>query len=97
MKRRPPPPPRVIAVDVDGTLLISGQPNTKLIAFLRTKKEEGFTLHLWSSRGETHARRTAEAFGVTDLFHVICSKPGFVIDDQGWNWIRYTAIVSDFG
>jgi hypothetical protein len=89
------PPPKVIAVDVDGTLSQAGRPNEKLIAYCRRKKADGFALLLWSSRGEAHAREMAERFGVTDLFSHILSKPGFIVDDQGWTWTRYTGVVGN--
>lgn len=88
-----PPPPCVIAVDVDGTLLINDQPNEALIEWCRAQKVAGFDLMLWSSRGAAHAQRCARAFGIEDLFVVICSKPGYVVDDQGWGWIKFTRVV----
>ena len=81
---------RVIAVDVDGTLHINGLPNTALIAWCRERKEEGYTLILWSGRGEAHARSVAAAFGCAEVFAAILSKPGYVVDDEGWSWIKYT-------
>jgi hydroxymethylpyrimidine pyrophosphatase-like HAD family hydrolase len=87
------PPPKVIAVDVDGTLYINGGANLKLIEWLKVKKEKGFRLMLWSARGESHARNAAETFGVADLFHTICSKPGYVVDDLGWSWIKHTKVI----
>ena len=90
------PPPRVIAVDVDGTLLINGTANQPLIDWCIKQRDAGLSLMLWSSRGEAHARNVATAFDVADLFSVICSKPGYVVDDQGWNWIRYTRIIRDY-
>ena len=89
-------PPQMIAVDVDGTLSLSGVPNTKLIEWLRERRDEGFTLTLWSARGEAHARNAAELFGVTDLFAAIISKPGYIVDDKGWSWIRFTQVVTAF-
>lgn len=87
------PKPKVIYVDVDGTLLIGkpAKPNTKLIEFLHTKRSEGFDLVLWSTRGEAHAREAACVCGTTDMFRAILSKPGYIIDDKGWTWARFTA------
>lgn len=92
--RTSPPPPRVIAVDVDGTLHTAGICNARLIAWCNQQKQVGFSLMLWSSRGEAHARRVADHCGVADLFDVICSKPGYVVDDKGWGWIKYTRVIS---
>ncbi len=84
---------RVIAVDVDGTLLSHGCCNLALVAMLRNAKEDGFSLTLWSMGGEAYARSVAEALGLADLFDHIISKPGFVFDDAGWSWVRYTQIL----
>ena len=86
-------PQKVIAVDVDGTLQVKGSPNLRLISWCEERKKEGFFLMLWSARGEAHARKHAEAFGVVDLFDLILSKPGYIVDDQGWGWVRYTKVV----
>ena len=87
------PRPRVIAVDVDGTLCLAGEPNTALIEWLRKRREDGYSLTLWSNRGEAHARATAERYACADLFAHIVSKPGYVVDDRGWAWIRDTEVV----
>ena len=87
------PPPRVIAVDVDGTLHIAGEPNNKAIAWLHERKAEGFRLMLWSMRGEAHARLIAGQMQCLDLFDCIVSKPGFILDDEGWGWIKRTRVV----
>lgn len=91
------PAPRVIAVDVDGTLHVAGLPNHRVIEWCRKKAADGFTLILWSSRGEAYARNAAKLFGVEDLFPVIISKPGYIVDDMGWSWIKYTHIVRNLG
>lgn len=85
--------PQTIAVDVDGTLLKNGQPNSEIITWLRKAQAQGYTLFLWSARGEEHARRSAERCGVTDMFRVILAKPGTILDDAGWGWIRYTRTI----
>lgn len=88
-------PPKVIAVDVDGTILINGAANEKAILWCRRKKGEGYSLTLWSMRGEAHARKAAELFGVVDLFDHIISKPGFILDDKGWTWTRFSRVIRD--
>ncbi len=88
------PRQRVIAVDVDGTLHRLGILNREVIEWLRNRKKKGFKLILWSSRGEDYARRVAEKFEVTDIFDVIISKPGYVLDDDGWKWIKFTYVIN---
>lgn len=87
------PPQNVIAVDVDGTLHRGGIANMALIEWCRKKRAQGFDLMLWSARGEAHAKKAAGLFGVSDLFSTICSKPGYIVDDKGWSWIKFTRIV----
>lgn len=87
------PPPRVVAVDVDGTLLVNGQKNSAVVLWCERLKTEGYVLHLWSSRGKKHAESVAELFGVTHLFDVILSKPGYILDDMGWEWIKFTKAI----
>ena len=94
MKTQGLPPPRVIAVDVDGTLHMNGVSNTRLITWLAEQKAAGYSLMLWSLRGEQHARAIASQCKADHLFDLICSKPGYVIDDQGWQWIRETRVIT---
>ena len=96
-RRQKYPPARVIAIDVDGTLQHRGSPNNRLIEWCKERKADGFTLMLWSARGEAHARKYAELFEVLDLFDLICSKPGYIVDDQGWGWIKYTRVIRSVG
>jgi hydroxymethylpyrimidine pyrophosphatase-like HAD family hydrolase len=91
------PPARVIAIDVDGTLQIQGKPNTRLIEWCKERKAEGFFLMLWSARGQAHATKYAELFGIADVFDLICSKPGYIVDDQGWGWVKYTKVIRSLG
>jgi hydroxymethylpyrimidine pyrophosphatase-like HAD family hydrolase len=84
---------RLIAVDVDGTILLSSGENQLAVAFLKSRKAEGFDLMLWSARGEDHAREVATRFGIANLFKTICAKPGYILDDKGWEWIKYTKVI----
>ena len=83
---------RTIAVDVDGTLFAGGKINERLVAWLAEKKSQGFVLILWSARGAEYAGNAA-ALCPAGLLSVIISKPGFIVDDTGWGWIRYTKVV----
>jgi len=80
-----PQPPRWIFVDVDGTLRAS------VVRWCRQQKDRGVRLVLWSARGQEYAVRVARRMGCDDLFEAIISKPGRIIDDQGWGWIKYTS------
>lgn len=98
MNRRPVPRyplPKVVAVDVDGTLHSRGQLNERVVNYCKAKKLDGFFIMLWSLRGEAHAREMANALGVTDCFDLICSKPGLILDDNGWQWARFVPCVRD--
>lgn len=90
------PPPRTIAVDVDGTLVVQGRLNGQQVDWCRQRRADGYSVFLWSSRGADHARRVAESFGVTEVFDLILSKPGLIVDDQGWGWTRFTRWVRSF-
>jgi hypothetical protein len=70
--------------------------NVRLIAWCRERKADGFGLMLWSARGMAYAQHAADVLSIRDLFDVICGKPGYVVDDQGWNWIKHTHIVRSF-
>ena len=90
------PPPRVIAVDVDGTLFIRGHVNSKLVAWIKDRKAQGFEVIIWSSRGTKHAKRGAELAGLSGVADVVISKPGYIVDDRAWSWIRFTRVVRSF-
>lgn len=87
------PPPKVIAVDVDGTLHHAGRLNETLVAYLQARKSEGFRLMLWSARGIANATAAIETFGLHGLFDDVVSKPGYIIDDLGWTWIKYSRVI----
>lgn len=86
-------PAKVIAVDVDGTLIVGGEVNKSLVEWCKDKKEQGFCMILWSARGEDHAKKAAKRSKTTDLFDYIHSKPGYIVDDKGWQWTKYTRII----
>ena len=84
---------KVIAVDVDGTLVGNdGALNSDLVEWCKNRKAAGFSLFLWSSRGETYAKETARRFEIEYLFDHILSKPGYIVDDHGWSWINFTHV-----
>jgi hydroxymethylpyrimidine pyrophosphatase-like HAD family hydrolase len=83
-------PQKMIAVDVDGTIYVNGRANLKLIEWLRRQKSKGFKIMLWSARGEDHAKNAAKVFEIEDLFDIVCSKPGYIVDDMGWQWTKWT-------
>jgi hydroxymethylpyrimidine pyrophosphatase-like HAD family hydrolase len=85
--------PMVLAVDVDGTLVCDGKVNKAVVDYCREMKAKGWTLILWSSGGQIHACGVAEDTGLTDLFDIIISKPGMILDDRGWSWTRFSPVV----
>lgn len=84
------PPNRSVAVDVDGTLHSHGIPCEATIGLCRDLKARGFELFLWSARGAEYAARVARDLGIEDLFSHFLTKPGYIVDDEGWRWIRFT-------
>ncbi len=50
---------------------------------------------LWSARGKAHAEQAAKISKLTDTFDTIISKPGYIVDDKGWSWIKYTKNVTN--
>ena len=84
---------KCLAIDVDETLIVNGKPNGDVVAYARDRKALGYEIILWSARGKSHAARIAESHNLIDLFDSIVSKPGYVIDDLGWSWTKYTRVV----
>tara|TARA_R110002012_G_scaffold88308_2_gene217649 strand:- start:1186 stop:1509 length:324 start_codon:yes stop_codon:yes gene_type:complete len=85
---------KVIAVDVDDTLLINGEINQNLSQWCLDRKTEGFCLILWSARGEDHAIDTCKKAGLNNVFDYVISKPSYVVDDKGWEWTKYTKVIN---
>ena len=85
--------PKMLAVDVDGTLLKpNGEINAEVVRCIRQMRAQGFTVMLWSMQGVEYAKRAASLCDPS-LFDHIIPKPGYILDDYGWRWIRYTRIV----
>ena len=61
-----------------------------LVQWCADRSADGFSLVLWSCNGEQHARRAAEATGRPEIWDHILSKPGYIVDDRGWSWVRDT-------
>ena len=87
---------KTLACDVDGTLVINGRLNTRLVSYLKQKKTEGFMLYLWSMQGEAHALQTATFWKVDHLFDIFISKPGYIADNEGWKWTATTHVIDRF-
>ena len=87
------PPTKTLAVDVDGTLLRNGELFEPVVKKCREAKAAGYRLMLWSARGREYAHHVASVLGVLELFDDVVSKPGFIIDDLGWSWVKYTRVV----
>jgi predicted HAD superfamily phosphohydrolase YqeG len=78
-----------VFVDVDGTLVVNGALNKSVIDIIDKMRSDGFEIYLWSMAGRPHAISIAEHFGVAEMFDEIISKPGYMIDDDGFSWLRY--------
>jgi len=83
----------VVAVDLDGTLMNRGRINTEVLHWIKTAKSCGWTVILWSARGEQKAREAAKRLRVDHIFDSIIGKPTVVVDDNGWDWIRFTKVL----
>ena len=79
-----------IFVDVDGTLT-EGVAERIRERVLNIDDDCKFVL--WSSRGQDYAKMVAERMGITDMFDNIISKPDYILDDKGWQWIKYTRVI----
>ena len=84
------PLPRWVFIDVDNTLVHYGVLSQNVVDYIKEARGRGFRFVLWSARGEEYAKSVADRHDVADLFEHIISKPGYIMDDHGWNWIRYT-------
>ena len=81
---RPIPPPRVIFCDVDGTLIVSGMVNARLVDWLRLRHADGFELVLWSSRGREHAEKAAFIAGFKHATTKTAAH-GMIFHGDHWN------------
>ena len=93
MTRSKHPPTKCVAIDVDGTLLINGKLNRRLASWAAMKKASGYEVILWSAQGKGHAETIAKRYRIEDNFSSIISKPGYIVDDLGWSWIKYTKVL----
>jgi len=85
-------PRKIIAVDIDSTLLTKGKLNQDLVSWVAEKRKDGFDVMLWSAQGRKYAETVADNHGITDLFTHIIGKPSYIVDDVGWKWTRYTRV-----
>jgi predicted mannosyl-3-phosphoglycerate phosphatase (HAD superfamily) len=90
MKHPPYPPPRSIFIDVDDTLIIASRPNHSLVEWAKARHRQGYEIVIWSSRGTDHARAAADVCDLAGIAAAVVSKPGYIVDDKGWAWTRYT-------
>lgn len=87
------PRQKVIYVDVDDTLIIDKKVNTELIKWLIKKHVDDYEINVWSMAGKKHAERAVERCGIALIVSNTLSKPGYIVDDMGWNWIQYTKAI----
>ena len=86
----------VIYFDVDDTLVRSVStkriPIPAAIASVRTLKQSGARLFLWSTGGAEYARATAEELNLVECFEGFLPKPNVIVDDQAvseWRDFRH--------
>jgi len=89
------PPPEWIYIDVDGVLLVKGTINQVTVKFCKKQHSRGRKLVLWSMNGQGHAVQAARKAGISSLFEAIVSKPGCIVDNQGWAWIKAVRVVGN--
>ena len=94
-KKQKYPPSKCIAIDVDGTLLIRGKLNKALADWVKGQHDNGIETILWSARGKAHATKVAQSFDIEYHFDSIISKPGYIVDDLGWSWTKYTRVIKN--
>jgi predicted HAD superfamily phosphohydrolase YqeG len=87
------PPTNVIAIDVDGTLIVRNQLNKELAEWAKEMRRSGFEVTLWSTQGRDYAKAIANKFNVADCFEYYASKPSYIVDDLGWSWVKYTKVL----
>lgn len=88
----------VVAIDVDGTLIrpnpkgsiqlpygstiCSFEPIVEHIELLKSYKQRGFFIMVWSHGGNRHARLTLEALKLERYVDLVLTKPSKHIDDK---------------
>ncbi|GGR50828.1 hypothetical protein GCM10008959_10170 [Deinococcus seoulensis] len=80
------PPPLIVYVDVDETLVRnvgrSRVPIPGAIAHVRELAAQGAELYCWSSGGAAYARDSAREVGLDGVFMAFLPKPQVLLDDQ---------------
>ncbi len=89
LRRKALPRPKCIYVDVDGTLIIGGRVNSKLVVWLKTKAQQDYDIVVWSAQGREHAEEAVVTSTLEGYVRAALSKPGYIVDDAGWSWTRH--------
>jgi hydroxymethylpyrimidine pyrophosphatase-like HAD family hydrolase len=84
---------KAVYVDVDGTLLTGSTVNPLVVEMVRNYKADGFEIVIWSARGAVYARAAAEKAEIANIADAILTKPGLILDDQGWTWTQYSKAI----
>jgi hypothetical protein len=87
-------PTNCIAIDIDGTLIIDGVLNARLLNWIEDKKRLKWDCILWSARGRKYAESVARKNKIDHLFTAIIGKPHYFVDDSGLSWIKHTRIIT---
>lgn len=86
------PRPKVIFIDVDGTLVVKGKVNLPVVNWMKKQYAKGFEIIVWSSRGKEYVDRIVKEAEISHLVATI-SKPGYIVDDMRLSWLGYVAVI----
>ena len=90
---------KIIAFDVDGTLIdIFDNERTDITSLLKTLKELGAYIVVWSGGGQSYARLWVSRLGLEDYVDEVMAKdnnlnPDIAFDDVGWKYSKNTIII----
>jgi phosphoglycolate phosphatase-like HAD superfamily hydrolase len=65
-----------------------------IVEWAARRRSKGYEVILWSAQGKAHADQVVASHGLEGVFSVVISKPGYILDDVGWAWIRHTRAIN---
>lgn len=73
--------PNTVEVKLDNTFTEYLVPHKKHIELLKSRKEKGDTIVVWSAGGYDWAEAVVKALEIEEFVDIVMSKPFYVIDD----------------